>query len=41
MDGATQPTSNSNPYSEGLALGGASLLFIMCYRVSSVLPADV
>lgn len=35
MDGATQPTNNSNPYSEGLALGEVLLLFIMCYRASS------
>lgn len=41
MAGATQPTSNSNPYSEGLALGEVLLLFIMCYRASSVLPAGV
>lgn len=37
MAGATQPTCNSNPYSEGLALGEVLVLFILCYRASSVL----
>lgn len=41
MDGATQPTRNSILYSEGLALGEVLLLFIMCYRAGSVLPAGV
>lgn len=41
MDGATQLRGNRNPYSEGLALGEELLLFIMCYRATSVLTAGV